>query len=847
MSDLRTRYISAIEYLYALCGYLNVRYFGGELSRPVIVMVAEDKKSGFTTKGVWKESEGELNSPELSIPASLLKENEQAIAERVLHLLCHRYAKESDLKETTRYGKYHNRVFKRIAETHGLTVTMAEKTGWSETKLSDENCLSGFNIPKPDIYRESEIVPKRIRGTGARKYSCSLCGKSVRATSEVRVPLGTTYEQLDKTKAPIKAGYTCIGWSNEENGEVATGTLRYSDSSGVLYIQVYPMYAKEAPAETAKYTVTFKDGEKVLYTLSVESGKAVNLSEYPEINESAAKTGYTFKGWAARIDGAVIAKNGYLPNITADTTLYAVYKKTSGIDSPSDNPSDTPSDKPSDNPDAPADDKPSDTDKPADKPSDGAGDNITLDKSDVKKYVGKGSAVGGYFPKTFEWGENDKTYDLGFFALYYYSTILSTDVRAKSEVKTIKIKDELNARLKDDNYVARYEDFEKVLGIYREGKTVIKVNYLAMTGFNTYETRTYETDISAYLVPNENMVKERVLTAFGAEETGIAAFNAVYTPTSLFVMESGEYGSAEVFGSRIIRAATGLCSDYDGGEIPEELTVTVIYSEYSYKDFCLQIKNNNKDMPNSLYLDFYPAETKTLDGYVTLVFDYEKIFTLFGTTFNWSGYPADFTVNIPEEYSDKVKISEEKTGRKGVDPDGKEFDYNKLTVKVKESEQTELFGIPITGTANITKPVELNVTLVYETLDENLKTTEKSVSLGKRFDNTFGTLSAEMKSRNGAYASFVYDGISPEVLGGTEYMKVAGVKYTVNYKEQTATFRIEYGFNTVFAFRIGEKISAVRLAKSCTAEELFIPIPDGFRIKKIYGDNTGRAVMKENT
>ena len=204
----------------------------------------------------------------------------------------------------------------------------------------------------------------------------------------VSVPLGTTYEQLDKTKAPIKAGYTCIGWSNEENGEVATGALRYSDSSGVLYIQVYPVYAKEAPAETAKYTITFKDGEKVLYTLSVKSGKAVNLAEHPEINESAAKTGYTFKGWAATKDGAVIAKNGYLPNITADTTLYAVYEKTSGTDNPSDNPSD----KPSDNPDAPADDKPSDTDKPADKPadkpSDGAGDKITLDKSDVKKYVG---------------------------------------------------------------------------------------------------------------------------------------------------------------------------------------------------------------------------------------------------------------------------------------------------------------------------------------------------------------------------------------------------------------------------------------------------------------------------
>ena len=200
MSDLRTRYISAIEYLNALCGYLNVKYFGGALSRPVIVIVAEDKKSGFTAKGVWQESKGESNSPELSIPASLLKESSQTIAERLLHLLCHRYAKENDLKETTRYGKYHNRVYKRIAETHGLTVTMAEKTGWSETKLSDENALEGFAVPKPDIYREPEIVPKRIRGTGARKYSCPICGKSVRATSEVRVLCMNCNEEMLEEK-----------------------------------------------------------------------------------------------------------------------------------------------------------------------------------------------------------------------------------------------------------------------------------------------------------------------------------------------------------------------------------------------------------------------------------------------------------------------------------------------------------------------------------------------------------------------------------------------------------------------------------------------------------------------
>lgn len=301
----------------------------------------------------------------------------------------------------------------------------------------------------------------------------------------VSVPFGTTYEQLDTTKAPAKEGYTCIGWSKTQNASTAdTGELDYSNSSGVFYIQVYPVYeanAVETPVETVRvslidggvvidsevikkrtalssdvisrfvskssgkkpadgtysfngfkkangdkidlsnyvfeedtaiyfswirwfevkfkdgdkilyqnsvregstlanvlsitintekegytfkgwsyeengelldleaetvtenktlyavyeknteqsvtYTLTFKDGEKVLYTLSVESGKAVNLAEHPEINESAAKTGYTFKGWAITQDGAVIVKNGYIPNVTANTTFYAVYSE----------------------------------------------------------------------------------------------------------------------------------------------------------------------------------------------------------------------------------------------------------------------------------------------------------------------------------------------------------------------------------------------------------------------------------------------------------------------------------------------------------------------------------------
>mgnify|MGYP002515645954 FL=1 len=87
----------------------------------------------------------------------------------------------------------------------------------------------------------------------------------------------------------------------------------------------YTKQTTETPTENEKVTLTFKDGEKVLYTLSVESGKAVNLAEHPEINEAAAKAGYTFRGWSTTKDGALFVKTGYIPGSSSDMTFYALY------------------------------------------------------------------------------------------------------------------------------------------------------------------------------------------------------------------------------------------------------------------------------------------------------------------------------------------------------------------------------------------------------------------------------------------------------------------------------------------------------------------------------------------
>ena len=483
-----------------------------------------------------------------------------------------------------------------------------------------------------------------------------------------------------------------------------------------------------------------------------------------------------------------------------------------------------------------------------------------VDKTGTLDYVefGKNDAyyIGNY-PGVFDtrfnmatkyYGEKAELYDVGFFGVYYYSTIFNCDIRGLSDVAVSSVEKHYESIYEDVTDKDTLERYEKVLGIYREGNTALTVNYLVMTGFNTYENRTYETTIPSYLVPNKAAVKERILVDFGADERGISAFNAVYTPTTAFRMSNGNYATVGVFGERVIRAASSLDIDYDGGQIPENLNVSVVYNDYSYKDFGIQIRNNNSDVPNYLYLDFYPTKTVIEGDVLKLYFDYEKIFDLFNTTFNWSGYPSAFSVTIPNSYPSAVTITEVATGRKGTDPDGKEFDYKQLIVSVNEREQELLFGIGIIGTANITEPVELDCVLSYKTLNGDLSGKEATLSLGKHLDNTIGTLKAELMSENGAYKDQVYGGLSAEVLGGVEYMKIKNIECSVDYAAKTATFYIEYDYNTVFVFRnkATSAIIAVRLVSNCTIENLNLPVPEGYRIKKIYGDNTNRATMIEN-
>lgn len=137
------------------------------------------------------------------------------------------------LKDCSRSGRYHNKRFKEIAESHGLTVFRTDTDGWAHTELQEETrkIISSFEWNSPLLYRKIEVqdlvglfgmlddeeiseiidngqdshedasrkVDSRgriVKPSSTRKYACPICGMSVRATREVNIKCGDCNVQM---------------------------------------------------------------------------------------------------------------------------------------------------------------------------------------------------------------------------------------------------------------------------------------------------------------------------------------------------------------------------------------------------------------------------------------------------------------------------------------------------------------------------------------------------------------------------------------------------------------------------------------------------------------------------
>ena len=188
------KYIETVTYLAKLYDFCNEKFFGGELTRPVITVQRDERNKTcgwWSVKKVWRENAEDEGEHELNITAQQLDRLINEIAATMIHEMCHQYASVHKLQDTSRSGNYHNKLYKKIAEAHGLAVECEKTIGWSVTSLTDETAalIAEFvkDNPADIIYRLPVMRGQTVKTSSTRKYICPCCGNSVRATKEVRI------------------------------------------------------------------------------------------------------------------------------------------------------------------------------------------------------------------------------------------------------------------------------------------------------------------------------------------------------------------------------------------------------------------------------------------------------------------------------------------------------------------------------------------------------------------------------------------------------------------------------------------------------------------------------------
>ena len=186
---------------------LNEDFFNGQLEMPIITIQSTPRAYGhYSVAPIWTVN-GEETKHEINIGAGTLDREIEYTVATLLHEMCHMY-NDTVLKvqDCSRGGMYHNKEFKKTAESVGLIVTKSDSFGFAHTAPSDEliEWILNVNLQEIKINRNEghgiRVTGGKATGDGATattsgkstnshsiKYTCPVCGNSVRATKKVNI------------------------------------------------------------------------------------------------------------------------------------------------------------------------------------------------------------------------------------------------------------------------------------------------------------------------------------------------------------------------------------------------------------------------------------------------------------------------------------------------------------------------------------------------------------------------------------------------------------------------------------------------------------------------------------
>lgn len=212
-----TSYNRVAGYLNKLYDRLNDHFYEGQLDRPVLTIQSTPRAYGhYTLYDAW--SVKGAGHKEINIGAGTLDRPIEYTVATLLHEMAHQFAQEvENIQDCSRGGTYHNKEFKRIAESHGLICTRTEKYGWSNTSavLSDEllewildNDIHEIKLTRHDPHGVRIVggnstasggtgyIPTATTRQHSFRYQCPCCHAIARSGKPVRLICGDCLQPM---------------------------------------------------------------------------------------------------------------------------------------------------------------------------------------------------------------------------------------------------------------------------------------------------------------------------------------------------------------------------------------------------------------------------------------------------------------------------------------------------------------------------------------------------------------------------------------------------------------------------------------------------------------------------
>lgn len=212
--DKMSRLTGELEKIFRL---LNQDFFDNELPTPIITVIPTPRAyAHYVPYDIW--SAKGIAKREINIASGTLNRPLENIVASLLHEMTHMYADVLlNEQDTSNKGVYHNKIFKREAEAHGLIVRRSEKYGYSITEPSDsllDWILEHDELREVEIYRANltskavsigthtgnsnglKLITTTTSNGHHRKYMCPCCGNSCRATKQINIICGDCRQQM---------------------------------------------------------------------------------------------------------------------------------------------------------------------------------------------------------------------------------------------------------------------------------------------------------------------------------------------------------------------------------------------------------------------------------------------------------------------------------------------------------------------------------------------------------------------------------------------------------------------------------------------------------------------------